>query len=170
VLAGFVKHIIRTAHDLNFGNNFPKHFSEVSAWNIGNGFEELFDMVKNDAFWWLNMPLNDCIMPFPDIKVDCYITARPIPSQISEIWVAKMGLQEAPVFTVQHAHQKAVIGIERGLTHFVDDKPSTVREMNWAGIDAYLYRTPANRHEREGLNCISSLTELYNILGVCEGC
>lgn len=170
VIAGFAKYIIQTARLLKTTSEFPQHFSEVSSWDMGPGFEEVFNEVKHNPEWWLGMPPNECVLPFPDIKVTCYITSRPIASEVSKLWVNRNGFPDAPVYTVSKPSMKVAVAEREGITHFVDDKPSTVWEVNQAGIKAFLYRTPANRHERTALECISSLTELYDFLGVCKGC
>jgi hypothetical protein len=169
VFGDFSQHILDYARER--GTEFPSQKSEITSWNISENFSEVFDQVKHDPAWWLTMPANPCTLPFPsELRVKCYITHRPVASSITRGWLIATGFPDAPVVTVDKTSDKAVIARYFQLTHFVDDKPSTCHEMNERGIKGILYCEPSNRHEREGLTCIHSFVQLYDMLGVCDKC
>jgi hypothetical protein len=109
-----------------------------------------YPIIMNDEKFWLGLP----ILSHPkDIKfeVDCYITARAIPSEISMEWLYKHGFPIAPVFTVgvkdcgQH-HSKTDVIKERGIDVMVDDAPKHWEEINNVGCLCLLFCQPHNQH------------------------
>jgi len=78
-------------------------------------------------------------------KPDCYITSRPVDSQISQTWINKNGFPQKQVFTVDVDSSKVEIAKKLNLDLFVDDKYENFLELNENGILCYLFDTPWNR-------------------------
>jgi len=105
--------------------------------------DDNFHIVKHDPKFWLSMPVNDNI-GIEDFKFDFYVTARPIPSEISEQAIGMNKLPTKPVFTVYN-ESKVNICKELGITHFIDDKPQTVLELDEVGIKSYVWDADCNQ-------------------------
>lgn len=81
-------------------------------------------------FWKSLKPLFDPSLI--EFEIDCYITARSIPSDVTHAWLLKRGFPDAPVIStgVGKKVSKVVPVNERKLDFFVDDRFSTYEELN----------------------------------------
>lgn len=132
----------------------PVYSDTYSCPVINEHWEEVKDSIP---FWMSLKPL------YIPQRVDYYITSRPIPSHISYAWLQNWGFPLAPVFTVNHPHEKLdVISALRDVDVFVDDRPGTV-ELMWEKepyVATYLMDTWYNRHIKTEFR-IKNLDELY---------
>lgn len=128
---------------------FDEPYRVVTEWD-DPFIRKHYPIIMNDSKFWLGLP----ILSHPkDIKfeVDCYITARSIPSEISMEWLYTHGFPIAPVFTVgvkecgSH-HSKIDVIKERGIDVFVDDAPKHWEEINDVGCLCLLFCQPHNQH------------------------
>jgi FMN phosphatase YigB (HAD superfamily) len=166
VLADFVTGILREAKKHELDSFFPSSPSEVDKWNISDKFIELFQKVKGDENFWLNLSvLNEIPQGLEPVA---YLTARPIRSEITAEWLKLNYFPEAEVITVTNPLDKIPVLLELKPDVFIDDHWQTVIEAREAGINAYLFKQPYQKgHEEEckDLPTIESLWELKKILG-----
>jgi hypothetical protein len=138
---------------------FPNEITERAIhWN---SYELLrnFPLVKEDPEFWLNIKPKTSPVELP-FEPHCYITARPIPSELTEQWLALNGFPKAPVFTVGHGQPKAEVAKEAGVEIFVDDSYSNFVQLNNAGICTFLFDAPHNQKYNVGFKRIKSLKEI----------
>lgn len=135
VLADFTKHFLK------YLKLSKKRVTDWDDERIRNNFHKI---VKDYKFW-LTMPK---ISSPKDIKteVTAYVTARPIPSEITEVWLRSHGFPKAPVFTVGIDNSKLKTLRDLNIDVFVDDKYETFLELNNNGIRCYLFNAPHNEN------------------------
>lgn len=90
----------------------------------------------------------------------CYITSRPVSTEVTEKWLDKHGFPARPVYTVPPGQSKLQIIKESGIEVFVDDRFDNFTELNKAGICTYLFDAPHNQRYNVGYKRIFSLKEL----------
>ena len=90
----------------------------------------------------------------------CYITSRPIPSEITAKWLKMHGFPVAKIYTVGHNESKVAIAKESGLEIFVDDRYENFVELNKAGVCCFLMDAPHNSRYDVGFKRIKSLSDL----------
>lgn len=141
VLAGFIQGMF---------DWFDEPYREVTEWD-DPFIRDTFHLIVNDEKFWLTLP----ILSHPkDIRfpVDCYITARSIPSEITAEWLYSRNFPVAPVITVRtdtkgnhNSKVDAVKGME--LDFFVEDF-----DRHWQDINdntkatCFLFCQPHNQH------------------------
>jgi len=141
-----------------------------SAWTarnhtFPNNWDAEFDQMRKDgvldSFYLSLQPL---IFPTElQFHPACYITARPVSSQISAEWLAAHGFPPAPVYTTTHhhpptpalpapaAHTKAFYAKEAKLDIFIDDNWENCLQIEReAGVFCYLFDRPHNSHIKCG--------------------
>ena len=64
----------------------------------------------------------------------CYITSRPVSTEITKQWIEKNGFPCVPIYTVDVNHSKIQVAKEAGIEVFIDDKFENFVELNNAGI------------------------------------
>jgi len=111
----------------------------------------------NDFFLSIKPLLKPEDIPFTP---ECYVTARPIDSKISAMWIFMHGFPEKKVHTVGHVKSKVDVMLEAGINTFVDDYYGNFKELNDAGITTYLYSAPWNREYDVGHLRLNTLSEL----------
>lgn len=99
-------------------------------------------VVDSDEFWLGIQPLVDPKQI--QVKPKCYITARPIPSEITKRWLDMHGFHDAPVITVGVDGDKMPHLIENDIGVFVEDNYHNWLQAHRAGILAYLVSRPHN--------------------------
>lgn len=126
--------------------------------NIKERFEEMKSNNELDSFY-LDL---ECLSSPDDIPFEphCYITSRPVSTEISEEWLDRRGFPHRPVYTVPLGESKVNIIRESGCEIFVDDRFDNFVEINKAGICCYLFDAPHNRRYDVGYKRIKSLKEL----------
>lgn len=121
-------------------------------------FEKMKEEGKLDEFYLgLKPMLKPEDLPF---EPHCYITSRPVSTEITEKWLDMHGFPTKPVFTTTKERTKAVIAKEQGLDIFVDDGYHNFLELNKNGICCFLMDAPHNRRYDVGFKRIKSLKEL----------
>lgn len=90
----------------------------------------------------------------------CYITHRPVDTEVTEKWLAMHGFPARPVLTVTPEMSKVDYALQEGLDIFVDDGWNNFVAMNRAGICTYLMDAPHNQRYQIGFKRIKSLKEL----------
>lgn len=126
--------------------------------NIVEEFEEMRAKGTLDEFYIKLKPL---VKP-SDIhfEPDCYITSRPVDTEVSKKWLYSLGFPVRPVFTVTPEKSKLDYARERNLDMFIDDGWNNFSLLNNNGILCYLMDAPHNRRYDVGHKRIKSLSEL----------
>lgn len=141
VLADYGKHLLDY---LNIKDKTPP-----IKWNDSR-FIENFDKIKDDKQFWLTIPV---LTPPQDIKFDfeCYVTARPISSEITALWLKKNGFPDKEVFTIGHNQSKVNILQEQKIEIFLDDAIHNFTEINKTDIICFLFDSTYNKEIRTTL-------------------
>ena len=121
-------------------------------------FEEMKRDGKLDEFY---LGLKPLITP-DDIPFEphCYITSRPVSSEVTEKWLALHGFPARPVFTTTPERTKVVIALEQGVDIFVDDGFHNFKALNEAGVCTFLMDAPHNKRYNVGFKRLTSLSQL----------
>lgn len=127
-------------------------------YNISERFEELRKKGELDEFY---LNLDPLIKP-EDIPFEphCYVTSRPVASEVTMKWLEKHGFPLRPVHTVPPQTSKLEVIKNSGIDVFVDDRYDTFEELNRNGICCFLFDTPHNSRYNVGYRRIFSLKEL----------
>jgi len=133
-----------------------------SSWYFDRGMMEEFKKMEKenrlDEFYLKLKPkYKGEDLPF---EPHCYITSRPVSSEVSEKWLDQCGFPARPVFTTTKERTKVVIAKEQGIDIFVDDGYHNFMALNAAGICCYLYDAPHNQRYDVGHKRIYSLMDL----------
>lgn len=127
VLAKFAEHYLEY---LNFEDkSLPTDWHDMR-------FKEHFQQIAFDSDFWLSIPpaIDPNILDFIPV---IYVTARPIDSTVTSLWLEKNGFPYAPVITVGHNGSK-VRALKNRVDVFVDDAYHNYMELNEAGINCVL--------------------------------
>lgn len=126
--------------------------------NIVKKFDEMREAGELDSFY-LNL---EVLTPTSEIPFEpyCYVTSRPVSTEITEEWLDKNGYPHRPVHTVPLGQSKVEVIKSLGLDIFVDDRFDNFVELNKAGICCYLFDAPHNQRYDVGYKRIKSLKEL----------
>lgn len=126
--------------------------------NIVSKFKQMESEGVLDEFYLNLKPLiNPNDIPF---EPHCYVTSRPVKTEISEQWLDNNGFPQRPVFTVALGQSKVDIIKAAGVEIFVDDRFDNFVELNKAGICCYLFDAPHNRRYDVGYKRIKTLKDL----------
>lgn len=139
-------------------DKFPDQKKRAIFWNDPYLLDN-FEKVKDDKDFWLSIkPLIDPNeLPFEPF---CYITSRPISSELSAKWLKMNGFPKAPVYTVTENRSKVDIAKEVGLDIFVDDNYKNFVSLNKAGICCFLFDAPHNQRYNVGHKRIKTLKDI----------
>lgn len=121
--------------------------ADVNNWSFDHKIRERVEEMKVDGtldtFYLSLEPLiKGGDLPF---EPSCYITARPVPSEVTMQWLVKYGFPLSPIFTVPMGGSKLEIARSQELDIFIDDNGNTVQQLNSAGICTFLFDQPHNR-------------------------
>lgn len=121
-------------------------------------FEDMKQKGELDEFYLSLKPL---IKP-EDIPFEphCYITSRPVSSEVTEKWLAFWGFPARPVFTTTEELGKVEIAKREGVEVFVDDGYHNFTELNNAGICCFLMDAKHNQRYEVGYKRIKQLKDL----------
>jgi len=126
--------------------------------NIVERFEEMRANGTLDNFYLSLKPkINGHDLPFEPV---CYITSRPVSTEVTQKWLDMHGFPARPVFTVDVGHSKIEVAKKAGVEVFVDDRYENFREFNEHNICCYLFDAPHNQRYNVGFKRIKSLHEL----------
>jgi len=89
-----------------------------------------------------------------------YVTARPIDTAITEMWLNIIGFPDSPVITVEWGESKVDAMKEAGIEIFIDDFYDNFKDLNDEGILTYLYSAPWNQEYDVGVLRINSLKDI----------
>lgn len=126
--------------------------------NIMKHFKEMRESGELAEFYMSLQPL----MKPSDIPFEpyCYVTSRPVPSEVTEKWLDLHGFPVKPVITVPAGESKVEALKTAGVDVFVDDRYENFEELNRNGILCYLWDSAHNQRYNVGYKRIKSLKEL----------
>jgi hypothetical protein len=133
-----------------------------TSWFFDREIRERLEQMKQDNelddFYLSLKPLiSPTDIPF---EPHCYITSRPVTTQITERWLAIHGFPAMPVYTVPLGSSKVEACKNANIDIFVDDRYSNFVELNKNGICTFLYDAPHNQRYDVGYKRIKNLKEL----------
>lgn len=133
-----------------------------NSWFFDRKIRERFTEMKksgelDDFYLGLKPLMNPDTLPFVP---HCYITSRPVSSEITSEWLEREGFPTRPVYTVEVNQTKVDVAKEAGIEIFVDDSWDNFVDFQNNGITCYLYDTPHNRVADVGHFRIKSLDEI----------
>lgn len=127
-------------------------------YDILSRFDSMKEMGTLDDFYLKLKPkCKPSDIPF---EPHCYVTSRPIDTEITKQWLKKHGFPLRPVITVPPGVSKLETIRKAGIDIFVDDRYDTFEELNRNGICCYLFDAPHNHRYDVGYRRIKSLKEL----------
>lgn len=99
-----------------------------------------------------------------DLKFEptCYITSRPVPTEITQKWIEANGFPCVPIYTVDMNHPKVKVAKESGIDLFIDDKFDNFVELNNNGVCTFLMDMPHNKRFNVGYKRIKDINEVIN--------
>lgn len=132
VLAGFWPAIVKRFDRPQYLKNWDDPVSKV---------DEIWEEIENEYEFWANLPVLNTSKQLT-FDIDCYITSIPFGMYEARLeWLRRHNFPDVPCFIAPN-HNKIQIAVERGLDLFIDDKPSTVKAMNDAGITCLQFKPP----------------------------
>jgi hypothetical protein len=135
---------------------FPQMDKRSVYWNDPHIIDN-FSVIKDDHDFWLSLAPKIESLPFEPC---CYITSRPIPTEITAQWLKLHGFPTAKIYTVGHNESKVAIAKESGLELFVDDRYENFVELNKSGVCCFLMDAPHNQRYDVGFKRILQLSDL----------
>jgi len=111
----------------------------------------------DDFFLGLNPLINPKNLPFIPKG---YVTARPVDTAVSELWLKQSGFPNVKVITIPWGESKVDAMKEAGIEIFIDDFYDNFKDLNDAGITTYLYTAPWNLHHDVGELRLNSLKDI----------
>lgn len=97
-----------------------------------------------------------------DISFDpvCYITSRPIDSDITQRWLLEHNFPNVPVFTTDKVLDKLYYAKQEDLDIFIDDAYYNFKKLNEAGVFCYLMDAPHNQRYNVGHHRLKNISDL----------
>lgn len=150
----------------DFAGAWHKKYPEISAtpnsWFFDRKIGKRFKAMKEDGTldeFYLNIPT--LIKP-EDIPFDphCYITSRPVTTEITQQWLDKNKFPTKPVVTVELQASKAEVAKKAGVEIMIDDSYENFVDLNNNGVFTYLYTAPWNERYDVGHMRINSLKDI----------
>ena len=150
----------------DFTSAWVKEFNDVdidpTSWYLDRKIVERFDIMKKngrlDNFYLEIQPLiKPEDLPF---EPKCYVTARPVDTNITEKWLDNLGFPRKKVITVPIGQSKVNVLKEQEIQIFIDDNYDNFVELNNNGIFCYLYSAPWNMKYNVGHMRINTLHDL----------
>lgn len=129
-----------------WADKYPDVSREPNSWYFDRNIIERFETMKNNGElddFYLNMkPLVNS----NDLKFEphCYITSRPVNSEITMKWLDMHNFPKKPVYTVDIRKSKSEIAKTSGVEIFIDDSYDNFIDLNSNGIFTYLYTATHN--------------------------
>jgi len=90
----------------------------------------------------------------------CYITSRPVDSEVTMKWLMMHNFPTKPVHTVPIKSSKAKVAKEAGVEIFVDDSYENFLDLNRNGVTTYLFTRPHNERFDVGHLRLNSLKDI----------
>jgi hypothetical protein len=131
-------------------------------WNFDRKIVDRFETMRHsgelDEFYLNLKPLiTPEILNFEPV---CYITARPVSTEITERWLDSYGFPQVPVITVPPGASKVEAALSKNVGLFVDDSFKNFQQLNKGGISTLLMSRPHNLRYKVGNRRINDLSEL----------
>ena len=137
-----------------FGVSTPKW------WNFDYNIKErLSGDFLNDFYLGLKPKINPDDMKF---EPTCYITSRPVSTEITKKWLEMNGFPCVPVYTVDMNHPKVKVAKESEIDLFIDDRFDNFVELNNNGVCTFLMDMPHNQRYDVGYKRIKDINEVVN--------
>ena len=133
----------------------PVHWSYCSE--MLNNFTKWKDEGSLDDFYTSLEPL----LKSEEIGFEpiCYITNRPVDSNISNAWLKLHGFPQTKVYTTKNSDEKVQVALAEKLDYFIDDNYETFIKMNKAGICCFLMDAAHNQKYEVGYRRIKSFAD-----------
>jgi 5'(3')-deoxyribonucleotidase len=135
---------------------------QPTAWSFDGSISTKFEAMRKigilDIFYADLKP--KCKPEDIPFEPHCYITSRPVSTEVSAEWLKNNGFPVRPVITVPYGQSKVSAAKEAGVEIFVDDSYKNFVDLNNAGICCYLFDAPHNQRYQVGHKRIKSLNEL----------
>lgn len=132
------------------------------SWKFDPLILDRFDAMRKtgelDEFYLNLEPLIDpSELPF---EPHCYITSRPVNSEVTAEWLKRNGFPEKPVCTVPLRASKVDVAKKMNVDVFVDDAHHNFLELNENGIKTYLFTRKHNEQFNVGDLRVNSLKDI----------
>ena len=125
--------------------------------DMGSRFAELKEAGKLESFY---IGLEALVKPNElSFEPSCYISSRPVPSEITQDWLTAHGFPPAPVITVGLGQSKVEAAKQAGVDIFIDDRYENYEELNRNGVCCFLLDRPHNARYSVGYKRIKQLKE-----------
>lgn len=137
-------------------NNVP------NSWFFDRKIQKRFEIMRQNSElddFYLNLKPKITSESLPFVP-HCYITSRPVSTEVTIEWLDKNGFPARPVYTIPIDSTKVDVAKEVGVEIFVDDSWDNFVELNNNGITCYLLDAPHNRCCDVGHLRIKSLNDL----------
>ena len=146
----------------SWSNLYPDINPKPESWYLDRKIKERFvkmidEGTLNDFYLNLGKLINAKDMLF---EPHCYITSRPVPTEITEKWIDFNGFPAKPIYTVDIGKSKVEVAKESGIDIFIDDSYENFVDLNNNGIFTYLYTTSWNKKYDVGNMRIDFLNEI----------
>lgn len=141
---------------------YSKINERPSNWAFEYGLGDKFEQMRSNGvlnYFYLNLKpkINPLDLPFEPV---CYITSRPVCSDITRQWLFENGFPTRPVITVPYGQSKVNAAKENGVEIYVDDSYSNFVDLNNNGVCCFLMDAPHNQKYNVGFKRIKDLKEL----------
>lgn len=162
VLANFAAAVVARADSKGMADIFPDGAADAKFFDVSDGVNDVMgDAWTDPSFWAEVSPVTESLPPW-NFDPICYITARPVDSDVTDLWLATHGFPAAPVITVKDPSDKLIHAQSQGLDLFVDDHYLTVEMMLANDLNAVLFATPFQvPHKISHLPIIHSIGEIH---------
>ena len=139
---------------------------EPTSWYMDRKMRKRFAEMKGRGVlddFYLNIPpmFDPKDLPF---EPHCYITSRPVSTEVTEKWLDKNGFPRRKVYTVDLLHTKVDVAKEAGVDIFIDDSFDNFVDLNNNGIFTYLFTAPWNEKFDVGHMRLDSLKDIKKII------
>lgn len=134
-----------------------------TCWFFDYNIVERFDKMRARGIldeFYLNMKPK-CKPTDIHFEPHCYVTSRPVDTEVTKKWLEMHGFPLRPVITVELGQSKVDVIKKAGVEVFVDDRFDNFEELNRNGICCFLFDAPHNRRYDVGFKRIKSLKELH---------
>lgn len=162
VLCNFTQGLIDKAVEMGRGEYFPSSWEEWREWraDTDNATESVWDRIKEDTDFWLSLAPFDVDVEFQPVA---YVTARPIPSIVTQTWLVLNKFPDSEVVTVGYDQSKVRALRELGVEVYVDDRVENYLELKEAGFRSFLFDRPWNQEVDAREDRIFELKEICRI-------
>lgn len=141
---------------------FPEISIEPNSWYFDRKMSERFEKMKLDGIldeFYLNIEpmINPEDLPF---EPHCYITSRPVSTEITEQWLDKYHFPAKKVYSIDVCQSKVEVAKNSGIDIFIDDSFDNFVDLNNSGIFTYLITATYNKSHDVGHMRINSLNDI----------